>query len=115
VAEKAIFPEKRFLCAVFRGELSPEFLAAPPAADAELILERLRRQIDAALDTITYRERAILEMRFGLGDGYAYTLAEIGYVFRLTRERIRQLQNKAIRNLRRRAEQLRNFVYELDD
>ena len=114
MAEKVPFPEKRFLEAVYGDELSDECLAAPFVPDAKLILNQLRLRLIAALEMLSYRERAILEMRFGMGDGFAYTLAETGRVFRLTRERIRQLQNKAIKKLRRNAEDLRHFVYELD-
>ncbi len=114
MVEKVDLPEKQLLLAVFPGELSEECLAVPFAPNAQAILRQLRRRIHAALNTISYRERAILEMRFGLGDGYRYSLAEGGYVFQLTRERVRQIQNKAITKLRRRADKLRDFVYELD-
>ena len=113
MAERTVFPEKRFLRAVFPGELSEEGLAVPFGSDGEMICKELRQQIDAALDTISYRERAIIEMRFGLGDGHAYTLAETGYVFQLTRERIRQLQLKSLKKLRLRADVLKQFVNEL--
>ena len=109
-----MLPEQQFLRDVFPNELSEECLAVPFAQDADLILTRLRQQIAAALGRLSYRERGILEMRYGLGDGFAYTLAEVGEVFRLTRERIRQVQAKAVRKLRKQAEDLRNFVYDLD-
>jgi RNA polymerase sigma factor (sigma-70 family) len=114
VAEKATLPKQRFLRAVFAGELSQQCLAAPFGPDAGKLFEELRHQIDGALDTLSYRERGILEMRYGLGDGYAYTLAEAGYVFQLTRERIRQLQARSIRKLRKLAEDLRDFLKDLD-
>ena len=114
MAEKVDLPEKELLLAVFRGEFSEACLAGTFAPNDQAILRQLRRRIHAALSTISYRERAILEMRFGLGDGYRYSLAEAGYVFQLTRERIRQVQNKAITKLRRRADSLRDFVHELD-
>ncbi len=107
---KGPLPEQRFLDALFSDDLPQQCLAAPFALDGEVILEKLRRHIDAALDTLSYRERGILEMRYGLEDGHAYTLAEAGYVFKLTRERIRQLQQKSLRKLRIRAEDLRDFV-----
>jgi RNA polymerase primary sigma factor len=110
VAEPATFPEERFVRAVFPDEFSEQWLDALLEPDAEAGLQELRRQIDAALDTLSYRERGILEMRYGLGDGQAYTLAESGYVFRLTRERIRQLQARSLRKLRKRAGELRGFV-----
>jgi len=114
VASKAMFPERRFIRAVFVGELPQSWLGAPFAPDPDFVLDQLRQQINTALDTVSYRERAILEMRFGLGDGHAYTLAETGYVFKLTRERIRQIQNKALRKLRLRADELRHFLAETD-
>jgi len=113
VASKTTAPERHFLCSVFAEELSPERLAVPFSPDGEMAFKELRAQIDYALDTLSYRDRAILEMRFGLGDGHAYTLAETGFVFQLTRERIRQLQVKALRKLRFRADDLRNFLQEL--
>ncbi len=66
------------------------------------------------MDTLSYRERGILEMRYGLGDGHSYTLAQAGQVFHLTRERIRQIQAKALRKLRHptRSDQLRSFLIE---
>jgi len=110
VAEPATFPEQRFLRAVFPDEFSEQCLAALPEPHAEEVLQELRSQIDAALDTLSYRERGIMEMRYGLGDGQAYTLAESGYVFRLTRERIRQLQARSLEKLRERAVNLQSFV-----
>lgn len=110
MAEPATFPEERVLRDVFTDEFSQQCLDALPAPGDEALLEELRRQIDAALDTLSYRERGIMEMRYGLGDGQAYTLAESGYVFRLTRERIRQLQARSLRRLRERAVDLRSFV-----
>jgi RNA polymerase primary sigma factor len=110
VAEPATFPEERVLRDVFTDEFSQQCLDALPETGDGALLEELRRQIDAALDTLSYRERGIMEMRYGLGDGQAYTLAESGYVFRLTRERIRQLQARSLRRLRERAVDLRSFV-----
>ncbi len=110
MAVKAPVPEERFLRAVFPGELSPPCLAALSAPRATTIRDQLRQQIDVALDTLSYRERGILEMRYGLGDGYAYTLAEAGQVFKLTRERIRQLQARALQKLPNRAWVLRDFL-----
>lgn len=114
MAERARFPEKRFLRAVFPDEFSEQRLAIPFAPGAEMILKELREQIDAALDCLSYRDRGILEMRYGFGDGYFYTLAEAGYVFNLTRERIRQLQARAIKKLRVHTQALRDFVRCLD-
>ena len=114
MADPAIFPEHRFLRAVFPEEFSGRDAAALLEPDAENLLPELRQQIDAALDTLSYRERGILEMRYGLGDGHAYTLAESGFVFQLTRERIRQLQARALKRLRKRAVDLRDFLPRLN-
>jgi RNA polymerase sigma factor (sigma-70 family) len=110
VAEPAIFPEQRFLRAVLPDEFSEQVRAVLIEPEAAEVIQELRRQIDAALSTLSYRERGILEMRYGLGDGYAYTLAESGYVFQLTRERIRQLQARSLKKLRARAADLKGFV-----
>ena len=114
MAEPATFPEQRFLRAVFPNQFSEQCLAAFLEPHAEEVLQELRSQIDAALDTLSYRERGILEMRYGLGDGQAYTLAESGYVFRLTRERIRQLQARSLKKLRKRAMKLQSFLNSLN-
>jgi len=60
----------------------------------------LREDLEGVLGTLTYREREVLRLRFGLEDGAAKTLEEVGLVFRLTRERIRQIEAKALRKLR---------------
>ncbi len=74
----------------------------------------LREAIEGVLRTLNARERTIIQMRFGLGDGFAYTLEEVGRVFNVTRERIRQIEAKAIRKLQQpgRSEQLACFVAE---
>ncbi|MFO0912438.1 MAG: sigma-70 family RNA polymerase sigma factor [Pirellulales bacterium] len=59
----------------------------------------LREQIDSLLKTLTYREREIIKLRYGLGDGYTYTLEEVGRIFKVTRERVRQIEAKAVRKL----------------
>jgi RNA polymerase primary sigma factor len=72
----------------------------------------LREKIEEALDLLTPRERDVLIMRFGLEDGCSRTLEEVGRHFRVTRERIRQIEGKALRRLRhpRRARQLRDYL-----
>ena len=64
------------------------------------------------LEALEYREREILRLRFGLADGYAYTLEEVGKIFSVTRERVRQIESKALRSLQHptRARQLAPFV-----
>ena len=51
------------------------------------------------MQALNYREREILRLRFGLTDGYAYTLEEVGKIFSVTRERVRQIESKAVRKL----------------
>lgn len=72
----------------------------------------LREKIDALLKTLTYREREIIRLRYGLGDGYTYTLEEVGRIFKVTRERVRQIEAKAVRKLQHpvRAKQLEGFL-----
>jgi RNA polymerase primary sigma factor len=72
----------------------------------------LREQLESVLSTLTPRESRILRLRFGLQNGRAYTLEEVGQKFGLTRERIRQIEGKALRRLRhpRRARQLRDYL-----
>ena len=72
----------------------------------------LKEKLSEVLSTLSPREARVLEMRFGLGDGNAYTLEEVGQKFGLTRERIRQIEGKALRRLRhpRRARQLREYL-----
>ena len=61
----------------------------------------VRNVVRNALRVLGYRERAIIKLRFGLADGYEYTYEEIGHIFRVTRERIRQIINKGLLKLRR--------------
>lgn len=60
----------------------------------------LQKQIGSILGNLPQREQKVIRMRFGLDDGYSHTLEEVGYVFKVTRERIRQIEAKAIRRLR---------------
>jgi RNA polymerase primary sigma factor len=72
----------------------------------------LRDKIESLLKTLTYREREIVRLRYGLTDGYTYTLEEVGRIFRVTRERVRQIEDKAVKKLQHpvRARQLENFM-----
>ena len=74
--------------------------------------EMLREHIMSALDQLNQRERDVLEMRFGLKDGQAHTLEEVGEAFGVTRERIRQIEAKALRKLRHpiRSRKLRDYI-----
>ena len=74
--------------------------------------EMLKERIEEVLSTLTFREREIVKLRYGIGDGYTYTLEEVGRIFRVTRERVRQIEAKAVRKLRHpvRARQLASFL-----
>ena len=72
----------------------------------------LRDKIEHLLTTLTYREREIIRLRYGLGDGYTYTLEEVGRIFKVTRERVRQIEAKAVRKLQNpvRSQHLEGFL-----
>lgn len=72
----------------------------------------LKEQMGGVLDTLTERERKVLRLRFGIGDGYPRTLEEVGTIFNVTRERVRQIEAKALRKLRHpiRSRKLKNFL-----
>ncbi len=72
----------------------------------------LHEQINTVLSTLPAREQKVIRMRFGLDDGYSHTLEEVGYVFKVTRERIRQIEAKALRRLRHptRARKLKDYL-----
>jgi RNA polymerase primary sigma factor len=74
--------------------------------------EMLKDRIEEVLKTLTYREREIIKLRYGIGDGYTYTLEEVGRIFKVTRERVRQVEAKAIRKLQHpvRARKLEGFL-----
>ncbi|HEX2837572.1 MAG TPA: RNA polymerase sigma factor RpoD [Phycisphaerales bacterium] len=74
--------------------------------------DMLKQRIEGVLKTLTYREREIIKLRYGIGDGYTYTLEEVGRIFKVTRERVRQVEAKAIRKLQHpvRARKLQGFV-----
>ena len=72
----------------------------------------LKDEMGGVLDTLTEREKKVLRLRFGIGDGYPRTLEEVGAVFKVTRERVRQIEAKALRKLRHptRSRRLKNFL-----
>ena len=74
--------------------------------------EMLKDKIDQVLQTLTFREREIIKLRYGIGDGYTYTLEEVGKIFKVTRERVRQIEAKAVRKLQHpvRARKLEGFL-----
>ena len=92
------------------GDFIPDEDASEPIEAASLML--LREQISEVLDTLTPRERKVLELRFGMVDGRCRTLEEVGKEFDVTRERIRQIEAKALRKLRHpsRSKKLRDFL-----
>ena len=79
--------------------------------------EMLRDKIGQVLKSLTFREREIIKLRYGLGDGYSYTLEETGRIFKVTRERIRQIESKALKKLQHetRTKHLVGFLGELDE
>ena len=82
-----------------------------PVQEAELNI--LKEQIQEVLSELNERERKVISLRFGIEDGYPRTLEEVGNIFEVTRERIRQIEAKALRKLRhpRRSRKLRDFVH----
>ena len=74
--------------------------------------EMLKDKIESVLKTLTYREREIIKLRYGIGDGYTYTLEEVGKIFKVTRERVRQIEAKAVRKLQHpiRSRKLEGFL-----
>ncbi len=92
------------------GDLLPDGAAQNPSIGAAQ--EMLRRRIGKVLKTLSYREREIIKLRYGLGDGYSYTLEEVGHIFKVTRERIRQIEAKAVRKLQQpsRSQELVGFL-----
>ncbi len=92
------------------GDFIPDELAPAPAEVASLSL--LKEQLDEVLGTLTDREAKVLRLRFGLDDGRPRTLEEVGQRFQVTRERIRQIEAKALRKLRHptRSKKLKDFL-----
>lgn len=93
---KSVFPEKTVN------------LGGPEAAN------ELRQRLEAVLNTLTYREREIIYLRYGLRDGEIHTLEEVGEFFKVTRERVRQIEYRAIGKLRHpvRVRMLERFLKE---
>jgi RNA polymerase primary sigma factor len=89
--------------------IEDKFMPSPPDT---VIHINLREQIEDALKTLTEREAKVLKMRFGLGDGNEHTLEEVGQQFKVTRERIRQIEAKALRKLKHpsRSRKLKSFT-----
>jgi len=92
------------------GDFIEDITAESPVRAASQ--EMLKERIDEVLQTLTYREREIIKLRYGIGDGYTYTLEEVGRIFKVTRERVRQIEAKAVRKLQHpvRARKLEGFL-----
>jgi RNA polymerase primary sigma factor len=92
------------------GDFVPDTLAIAPEDGATSGL--LREQVDKVLGNLSDRERQVLVLRFGLDDGNSRTLEEVGREFGVTRERIRQIEAKALRKLRHpsRSKSLKDFL-----
>jgi RNA polymerase primary sigma factor len=93
----------------FGDFIEDESAISPVQAAAQ---EMLKDKIMAVLDTLSFREREIIKLRYGIGDGYTYTLEEVGRIFKVTRERVRQIEAKAVRKLQHpvRARLLEGFI-----
>ena len=74
--------------------------------------QALKMHLAEAMEDLNYREREILRLRFGLADGYSYTLEEVGKIFSVTRERVRQIESKAVQKLQQpfRSKRLSSFL-----
>jgi len=96
-----------------------DFLEDPKRNDPLIEINRvaLRERLDEALTALSFREREIIRLRFGLADGYAYTLEEVGQIFKVTRERVRQIEAKAVRKLQHpaRSRSLSGFIDDPSD
>lgn len=79
------------------GEFIEEDREEDPLYDSNL--EALKQRLEEVMTELSYREREILRLRYGLADGYTYTLEEVGKIFSVTRERVRQIESKAVRKL----------------
>ena len=92
------------------GDFIPDEYASEPAEAASFTF--LREQLMSVLDTLTEREKRVLKLRFGIADGRTRTLEEVGKEFNVTRERIRQIEAKALRKLRHpsRSKKLKDFL-----
>ncbi|MGE0711899.1 MAG: RNA polymerase sigma factor RpoD/SigA [Planctomycetota bacterium] len=97
----------------FFGELIEDQKSETPVDASQQAM--LRESIQGLLKTLSYREREVLKLRYGLGDGYTYTLEEVGAIFKVSRERIRQIEVGALQKLQlpQRRNQLRGFWEEV--
>ncbi len=96
----------------YLGDFIEDKSAESPVSVASY--EMLKDKMEQVLHTLTYREREIIRLRYGIGDGYTYTLEEVGRKFKVTRERVRQIEAKALRKLQHpvRSRKLEGFLEE---
>ena len=87
--------------------LEDERMVSPPEIVSKL---NLKEQLETILSSLTEREAKVIQMRFGLNDGNEHTLEEVGQEFQVTRERIRQIEAKALRKLKKKSRKLVNFL-----
>jgi RNA polymerase primary sigma factor len=94
----------------FFGDFIEDKGAESPVSAATY--EMLKDKLEKVLETLTFREREIIKLRYGIGDGYTYTLEEVGRIFKVTRERVRQIEAKAVRKLQHpvRSRMLEGFL-----
>jgi len=94
----------------FFGDFIEDKAAESPVTAATH--EMLKDKLEKVLETLTFREREIIKLRYGIGDGYTYTLEEVGRIFKVTRERVRQIEAKAVRKLQHpvRSRMLEGFL-----
>lgn len=92
------------------GEFVQDYRDDDPLYDTNQ--EALKNRIENAMEGLNYREREIIRLRYGLADGYSYTLEEVGKIFSVTRERVRQIESKAVRKLQQpyRCRSLASFL-----
>jgi RNA polymerase primary sigma factor len=96
------------------GEFIEEQRDDDPLYDTNM--DMLKERLNAVMGDLSYREREIIRLRYGLADGYSYTLEEVGKIFSVTRERVRQIESKAVRKLQQpfRSRSLAGFLDGLD-
>ena len=96
------------------GEFLEDYRDVDPLYDTNQ--QALEQRIAQAMETLNYREREIIKLRYGLADGYTYTLEEVGEIFSVTRERVRQIESKAVRKLQSpsRSRSLATFIDGVD-